>query len=238
LRRWIPTSCLSLDRALEGGLQPGELTLIYGEAETGKTSLAIQCSVNSARMGYKTLFIDADGTFSSQRLMQIAFQDFNEASQLIIIFTPSTFEEQSKLVDELEKYVSQSLGLIVFDTITSLYRSAIGEREDTFKANRELNRQMATLTHIAKKFQIPVLITSQVRNVLTETDSFVEPVAARVLKYWSTAIINLSRTGRRGVVRAIVERKDDNRRKISLYLFVGEDGIHDYDRFKFKLNII
>jgi len=236
LGRPIPTGCLSLDNVLGGGLQPGELTLIYGEAETGKTSLAIQCSVNSARMDYKTLFVDADGTFSLQRLMQIAFQDFNEASQSIIIFTPSTFEEQSKLIDELEKYISRNVGLIIFDTITSLYRSEIGGKKETFKVNRELNRQVATLTHIAKKFQIPILITSQVRNVLTETDSFVEPVAARVLKYWSTAIISLSRTSRRGVIRATVEKKGGIERKINLYLFVGEDGVRDYNRF--RLNII
>ncbi|HDO41545.1 MAG TPA: DNA repair protein RadB, partial [Candidatus Bathyarchaeota archaeon] len=175
MRKRIPTGCPSLDGALDGGLHPGELTLIYGEAETGKTSLAIQCSVNSARMGYKVLFVDADGTFSLQRLMQIALQDFDETSQSIVIFTPSTFEEQSELVDELEKYISRNLGLIVFDTITSLYRSAIGGREEAFKVNRELNRQVAMLTHIAKKFQTPILITSQVRSVLTETDSFVEP---------------------------------------------------------------
>jgi len=235
LRKRIPTGCPSLDGALDGGLQPGELTLIYGEAETGKTSLAIQCSVNSARMGYKVLFVDADGTFSLQRLMQIALQDFDETSQSIVIFTPLTFEEQSELVDELEKYISRNLGLIVFDTITSLYRSAIGGREEAFKVNRELNRQVAMLTHIAKKFQTPILITSQVRSVLTETDSFVEPVAARVLKYWSTTIISLSRTSRRGVIRATVERRGGAKREINLYLLIGEDGVHDYDRF--RLNI-
>ena len=235
MRKRIPTGCPSLDGALDGGLQPGELTLIYGEAETGKTSLAIQCSVNSARMGYKVLFVDADGTFSLQRLMQIALQDFDETSQSIVIFTPLTFEEQSELVDELEKYISRNLGLIVFDTITSLYRSAIGGRKEAFKVNRELNRQVAMLTHIAKKFQTPILITSQVRSVLTETDSFVEPVAARVLKYWSTTIISLSRTSRRGVVRATVERRGGAKRGISLYLLIGEDGVHDYDRF--RLNI-
>jgi len=235
LRKRIPTGCPSLDGALDGGLQPGGLTLIYGEAETGKTSLAIQCSVNSARMGYKVLFVDADGTFSLQRLMQIALQDFDETSQSIVIFTPLTFEEQSELVDELEKYISRNLGLIVFDTITSLYRSAIGGREEAFKVNRELNRQVAMLTHIAKKFQTPILITSQVRSVLAETDSFVEPVAARVLKYWSTTIVSLSRTSRRGVVRATVERRGGAKREINLYLLIGEDGVHDYDRF--RLNI-
>lgn len=228
--RWIITGCLPLDRALDGGLQPGGLTLIYGEAETGKTSLAIQCSINAARMGYKTLFIDADGTFSPQRLMQIAPQDFNEASRSIILFSPSTFDEQSKIIDEIEKYISKSTGLIVFDTITSLYRSEIGSKEDAFRANREINRQAAALTHIAKTFQIPVLITSQVRNVLTEVEAFIEPVASRVLRYWSTAIVGLFRTSRRGVIRALVERSSGVGKKITFYLLVGESGVQEYGR--------
>lgn len=230
--RWIPTGCFPLDKILEGGLQPGGLTLIYGEADTGKTSLAIQCSINSARSGYKTLFIDADGTFSLQRLMQIALQDFSEASQLIVLFSPSTFEEQSALIDELEKYVSGGLGLIVFDTITSLYRAEIGSKEEVFKMNRELNRQVATLTHIAKKFQIPVLITSQVRNVLTEMDAFVEPVAARVLRYWSTSIVGLFKTSRPGVIRATVERSNGIEKNATLYLIVSEDGVHEYKKIR------
>jgi len=230
VRRWIPTGCLQLDRILEGGLRPGELTLIYGEAETGKTSLAIQCSVNSARMGYKVLFVDADGTFSPQRLMQIALQDFNEASQLIVLLSPLTFEEQSRLVDDLEKYVSGRLGLVVFDTITSLYRAEIGSKEETFKANRELNRQIATLTHIAKKFQVPILITSQVRNVLTDVDALVEPVAARVLRYWSTTVLGLFKTSKHGIVRAVVEKTGGIEKKITLYLFVGENGVYEYNK--------
>ncbi|MEM2587466.1 MAG: ATPase domain-containing protein, partial [Candidatus Bathyarchaeia archaeon] len=152
MRRWIPTGCSSLDNVLEGGLKPGELTLIYGEAETGKTSLAIQCSVNSARMGYKTIFVDADGTFSPQRLSQIAAQDFEVVAQSLILFMPSNFKEQSKIIDEMEKFIAGEMGLIVFDTITSLYRAEIGSKEEAFKMNRELNRQVATLTQVAKKF--------------------------------------------------------------------------------------
>ncbi|MBS7634919.1 AAA family ATPase [Candidatus Bathyarchaeota archaeon] len=232
MKRWIPTGCPSLDRALEGGLQPGGITLIYGEAETGKTSLAIQCSVNSARMDYKTLFIDSDGTFSPQRLMQIALQDFSEASQMIILLTPSTFEEQSLLMDELEKYIGKGFGLIVFDTVTTLYRSAIVSKEDAFKANRELNRQIAALAHIAKINQIPILLTSQVRNILNDVDVLVEPVAARVLRYWSTAIVGFFRTGRHGVTRAVVEKSCGVEKKITLYLRIGESGVCDYNRIK------
>jgi len=232
LGRWIPTGCPPLDNVLEGGLKPGELTLIYGEAETGKTSLAIQCSVNSARMGYKTIFVDADGTFSLERLSQISSQNFDEILQFLILFTPSTFEEQSKLIDDLEKCVGGDMGLIVFDTITSLYRAEIGGKEEAFKINRELNRQVAMLAQIARKFQIPILITSQVRSILTDAgaSAFIEPVASRVLRYWSTSIIGLFKTSRTGIIRANVERVYGVEKKITVYLFVGSSGVQECGR--------
>ncbi|MEM3591440.1 MAG: AAA family ATPase [Candidatus Bathyarchaeia archaeon] len=230
MRRWIPTGCPPLDNVLEGGLKPGELTLIYGEAETGKTSLAIQCSVSSARMGYKTIFIDADGTFSLERFSQIAAQDFNETLQLLILFTPSTLEEQSNLVDNLEKFIGGDLGLIVFDTVTSLYRAEIGSKEDAFKVNRELNRQVAMLAQIARKFQIPILITSQVRSVLTDFDALIEPVASRVLRYWSTSIIGLFKTSKANVIRASIEKVYGVEKKITIYLLLDSSGIREYGR--------
>jgi len=230
LGRWIPTGCASLDEVLEGGLQPAGITLVYGEAETGKTSLTIQCSINSARMGYKTLFVDSDGTFSPQRLMQIALQDFSEVSEKIILFTPSTFDEQSRLIDELEKYLSKNFGLIVFDTVTTLYRSAIRDKEEAFKANRELNRQIATLAHIGKTYQIPILLTSQVRTVLTEVDTLIEPVASRVLRYWADTAIGLFKTARHNVVRAVIEKSGGIEKKITLYLMIGENGVCEYGK--------
>ncbi len=44
----IQTGCECLDNYLGGGISPGNITLIYGEPETGKTTLAMQCAMNCA----------------------------------------------------------------------------------------------------------------------------------------------------------------------------------------------
>jgi DNA repair and recombination protein RadB len=228
LARWIPTGCGSLDRALEGGLKPGGTTLLYGEAETGKTTLAMQCAVNSARMGCKALYVDSDGTFSPERLSQIVFQDFEEVSQSLMLVKPSSFREQVEIVDNLERYVSKRFGLIVFDTITSLYRPELVDKKETFNLNRELNRQVAALAQIAKAFDVSVLLLSQVRSVVGETD--IAPVATRVLKFWSDSVIKLTRTGRPNIVRASVGKSEGKETRQAFYLIIGENGIHDYNR--------
>jgi len=228
LARWIPTGCTSLDRALDGGLPPSSITLLYGEAETGKTTLAMQCAVGSSQMGFKTLYIDSDGTFSPERLSQIAFGDFEEVSESLMITKPSTFAEQIETVDNLEKYVSKGFGLIVFDTVTSLYRSELANKKETFNLNRELNRQVASLAQIAKALDLSVLLISQVRSVPTEFD--VVPVATRVLKFWSEAVIELAKTGSGKIVKASVEKRGGKEERLTFHLVIGEDGVQDSGR--------
>ena len=116
------TGCTSLDKLLTGGISVGNISLVYGEAETGKTTLAIQCAVNCARKGQKVVFIDADNSFSARRLSQIAYYDLEKLSPLIILLRPNNFQEQILAVDHLEDYLTEKVGLIVVDTFTSLYR--------------------------------------------------------------------------------------------------------------------
>jgi RecA/RadA recombinase len=226
LKRWIPTGSSSLDQALDGGLPQGEMCLLYGEAETGKSALAMQCAANCARLGFKTLFMDSEGTFLPERLSQISSSDFGEVSDFIIVARPTTFGEQADLIDSLNKFVNRRFGLIIFDTVTSLYRSELLNKKETFSLNRELNRQVATLAEMAKTLELSVLLVSQVRSVIAEAD--VAPVATRVLRFWCDSVIGLSRAGSRSMVKASVEKSGGKETKISFYLVIGEDGLHDY----------
>jgi len=226
--RLIPTGCGSLDKLLNGGLHQGEVTLVYGEAETGKTSLAIQCSVNATRLGFKVIFVDSDGTFSPRRLAQITGRDLNEVAPKITLVKPTTFQEQGLAMDRLDEYLTPSVGLIVVDTATSLYRAEISEpKEKTFKLNRELGRQLAFLAQIARTRRVATLITSQVRNVFLEGFVTIEPVATRVLRFWSDAVLNLKPADHRNTVKAVLEKHANRTCPINCYLTIEETGIRD-----------
>lgn len=225
----IPTHCRKLDEILDGGFSLGEVCLIYGEAETAKTTLVMQCAVNCAELGYKTLFVDCDGTFSTKRLSQIARENFEKAAELIILAKPKNFKEQTLVIDQLTNYLTKGFGLVVFDTLTSLYRVEIAEEpEKKFKLNRELNRQMAWLAQIARTQKIAVLATSQVRSVLDETFTSIEPVATRVLKFWADITVAMKPTENSRVVKASVEMKTKPVQPLHCYLKIEEDGLHDY----------
>lgn len=225
----VPTGCKTIDGMLEGGIPSREVSLVYGEAETGKTTLAIQCAVNCARQNYKTLFVDCDGTFSARRLSQIASRDFQNIAELIILMKPKNFSEQTTIIDQLTEYINDSFGLVVIDTLTSLYRAEIAEHpKKTFELNREMNRQMACLAQIAKTQKTIVLTTSQVRTFFDKTLVSVEPVATRVLKFWAGVIIALKPTKNPQVIKAILEKNPKKLRPLMLPLKIEETGIHEH----------
>lgn len=225
----ISTSCGSLDEILGGGFSFGEVSLIYGEAETAKTTLVTQCAVNCALLGYKTLFIDCDGTFPARRLSQIAHGHFEKVADSIILAEPKDFEEQTLIIDRLTDYLATGFGLVVIDTFTSLYRVKVAEKpEKKFELNRELNRQMAWLAQIARTKKIVVLTTSQVRSVFDEPLTGIEPVATRVLKFWADIIIVMKPTKNPRVVKASLEKKSEMSEPYFCYLKIEENGLHDY----------
>jgi DNA repair protein RadB len=227
LQTKVSTGCSSLDKLLGGGLPSDSVSLVYGEAETGKSSLAIQCAVNCARAGFKALFVDSDGTFSSRRLSQIAYHDYEKISHLIILIKPTTFQEQVHTLDHLENYITKKVGLLVVDTITSLYRVELGDQKETFELNRELNRQIAYLAEIATSRRVATLITSQVRSAFLRDRVGVEPVATRVLRFWSDVVLSLKPTGQTRIIKAVLEKHPMRKKRASCYLTIEKTGIRD-----------
>ena len=226
----IPTGCISLDKLLGGGFPAEGVSLVYGEAETGKTSLAVQCAVNCARRDIKSLFIDTDGTFSYERLSQIAEYDYKKISPLMIIMRPTTFQEQARTIDQLEKVITNKIGLIVVDTVTSLYRVELDDPKETYAANRELNRQLAVLTQIVKTCGVAALIVSQVRSVPLGETIEMKPVATRVLNYWSEVVLDMKQTGQTRVIKVLREKHPSIKGTGFIYIKIESTGITDYRR--------
>ncbi|KAK8706872.1 hypothetical protein V6N13_057946 [Hibiscus sabdariffa] len=74
----ITSGSSELDKILEGGIETGSITEIYGEFRSGKTQLCqplcVTCQLPLDQGGGegKAMYIDAEGTFRPQRLLQIA----------------------------------------------------------------------------------------------------------------------------------------------------------------------
>jgi RecA/RadA recombinase len=223
----ISTGIECIDKEIGGGITPQSVTLIYGEPDTGKSALAMQCAVYCALQNRKVLFVDCDNTFYAKRLSQIAGDRFDEVAERIMLVKPKDFNEQTAFIDTIQDYTS-NVGLIIIDTFTSLYSAqaacAIGK---SFSANRELNRQLALLAQTVKIKKIPVLIISQVRSIINDQTTGVNPVATRVLKFWADNIIALKPTPFPQTVKAVIEKPHVGEEETSCYVQIGETGIRD-----------
>jgi DNA repair protein RadB len=225
----ISTGSKCINEALGGGILADTITLIYGEAETGKTIFAMQCAYHCALNNKKVLYIDCDNSFYAKRLAQISGERFDDIAERIILMKPKDFREQTAVVDQIQDYIT-NVGLIIFDTFTSLYSAKVCEtpiKTRGFGANRELNRQLALIAQVVKIRKIPLLITSQVRSVLGDENASVRPVATRVLKFWADNIIALKPTETPQTIKAVLEKTRLEAQGKMCYVQIGEKGITD-----------
>ncbi|UCH38414.1 MAG: AAA family ATPase [Candidatus Bathyarchaeota archaeon] len=190
---FFSTGCKQIDEILNTELKRGKLTLIYGKRGTGKTYIAMQCSYQFARREKKVFFIDSNNTFSTNRLITIAGNEINTVSTYIFICKPQTFEEQTQLIANLWNYNLNNIALIILDSATTLYRLDLDETS-VFKLNMELNWQLAYLNELAKIYNIPILITSSVNTIIDNTLTKIQPIAQRVVEFWSQNVIYLQET--------------------------------------------
>lgn len=184
----ISTGVKFLDEFLEGGFEADAITTIYGPAGSGKTNLALLSAVEVAKSGKKVIFIDTEGGFSVARLKQL-LPDYKKLLDRFVFLRPMSFAEQKQSVERLRELVNNKIGLIVVDTITMLYRLQRSFKEDD-NFNYDLSLQMVWLNEIARKHNIPVLLTSQVYSSMDNTGR-VKIVGGDILLYTSKCLLEL-----------------------------------------------
>ncbi|MGM5488020.1 MAG: DNA repair and recombination protein RadB [Nanobdellota archaeon] len=184
-----PTGTEAFDTLLEGGIESDILTIIYGPAGSGKTNVCIHAAIACVNEGKKVIYVDTEGGFSGDRLLQI--KDGKEALDSIYFLRPTTFAKQKEDFEKLKQMVDEKVGLIVVDTIAMLYRLEIGKSDKLYALNRELGRQISFLSELARTKDIPVLITNQVYTSFEQNT--VTMVGGDLLKYQSKCLIELQR---------------------------------------------
>jgi len=189
----VPSGCKSIDELLGGGFEGGCITLLYGEAGSGKTNLCLQLSRNVVRAGKKAIYIDTEGV-SMERLEQICGEDFEVVAKNILFSEPYTFDEQDQLIEKAVKITESNpeVGLIVIDSATMHYRLTM--RDETRRDDLQgLTRQVAKLLRVSRKVGIPVIATSQ---VYTDFDSGrYLPLGGHMLTHSAKTIVELSKVG-------------------------------------------
>src|SRR5256886_1834211 len=181
------------ERPVDRGVGEGCITLLQGEAGSGKANFCLQLARNVVRAGHKVIYIDTEGV-SLDRLQQMCDDDFDVVVKNILFSEPYSFEEQEKRIEEAVKLAdgNPNVGLIVIDSITMHYRLTM--RDETRRDERYgLTRQIAKLLRSSRVRGIPVVVTSQVYTDI-ETGAYM-PLGGHMLSHNAKTIVRFERTG-------------------------------------------
>ena len=211
----ISAGSFDLNKWLKGGYENGIITMIAGGAGSGKTNFTILASCSQAKKNNKTLFVDTEGGFSIERVKQIVGEECEKVLGNILLLNPVNFEEQKKVfIKLLEQIKKEHVKLIIVDGIAMLYRLELGDAikskdESRIQGiNREIANQMRILSEIARKQDIPIIITNQVYGAFQNEDDWrsgkekeTNIVGGDLMKYWSKCIIELkNNSGKRKAI--------------------------------------
>ncbi len=169
----LTTGSQNLDDLLIGGIEPGAVTEIFGEYRTGKTQLAHQLCVN-VQLSYEeggleggALYIDTEGTFRPERIIQMALGkdlDYNMVLKKITIGRAYNSDHQILLAKEAPKIIKErNIKLIIVDSLIGHFRSEYVGRGTLASRQQIINTHIHDLLRLTETYdELAVLFTNQV----------------------------------------------------------------------------
>lgn len=206
----ISTGSKQLDAILLGGFETMSISEIYGEFRCGKTQICHTMAVIAQlpkEMGGaegKVAWIDTEGTFRPERIVQIAERfgvDPEQACDNICICRGLNSEHQMELLDVLAfNFCTGEYRLLVIDSVMALFRTDYSGRGELSERQQALGQFLKRLCSLAEEFNICVLMTNQVQSDPGASALFAgadgrKPVGGHVLAHASTTRV-LLRKGR------------------------------------------
>ncbi|MDK2372540.1 MAG: DNA repair and recombination protein RadA [Candidatus Korarchaeota archaeon] len=232
----ITTGSKALDELLGGGVETQSITEIYGPYGSGKTQFAHQMAVtvqlpeDKGGLGRAALFIDTEGTFRPERIIQIAERfglDPEKALKNILYARAFTSDHQMIVTERAEPYIKErNIGLIIVDSLISHFRGEYVGRETLAERQQKLNKYLHKLLKLALGYNLAVIVTNQ---VVADPGAFFgdpnRPAGGHVLGHGVTARLYIKRGKKdRRVVKLV---KSPYLPEGTVEVVITEGGIED-----------
>ena len=171
----ITTGSKAFDNILDGGIETGAITEIFGSYGSGKTQIAHMLSINvqlpedKGGLERPAYYIDAEGTFRPERIAEICkHRGLDEQKILKNIYVTRVFtsDHQEAVLRKIEDRIRKGEikpGLVVVDSIMSHLRTEYVGRGELAERQSKLKEQLMILKRIAEVYDVAVLITNQVQ---------------------------------------------------------------------------
>lgn len=205
----LTTGSKEFDKLLQGGIETGSITELFGEFRTGKTQLvhqlAVTCQLPIDHGGGegKALYIDTEGTFRPERLLAVAERYGLSGSDVLdnVAYARAyNTDHQTQLLLQASAMMTETrYALIIIDSATALYRTDYSGRGELSERQMHMARFLRTLQRIADEFGVAVVITNQVVAQVDGASMFQadpkKPIGGNIMAHASTTRLSF-RKGR------------------------------------------
>ena len=194
---FLTTGCKALDDLLMGGIETQAITELVGEYGVGKTQLCHQLCVtvqlprDKGGLDGTALYIDTEGTFRPERILQIAERfglNGKKVLDNVIYARAYNSDHQILIVEEAADLIKENnVKLIVIDSLISHFRGEYLGRETLAIRQQRLNKHIHQLLRLADVYNLAVVVTNQ---VLANPEAFFgnpqKPAGGNILAHGST----------------------------------------------------
>ncbi|MBD3351950.1 MAG: DNA repair and recombination protein RadA [Candidatus Lokiarchaeota archaeon] len=171
----ITSGCQQIDELLGGGFETGGITELFGEYRTGKTQICHQLCVNVQKpkseggIDGNALYIDTEGTFRPERLIQMAeSHGMDPQNVLKRIFTARAYNSQHQIIlikDAHRQIAEHNINLVIVDSLISHFRSEYIGRGTLANRQQLLNQHIHDLQRLSDIYpNLAVIVTNQVQS--------------------------------------------------------------------------
>lgn len=232
----ISTGSDNLDELFGGGIETNSITELFGEFRTGKTQIAHQLCVmvqlprDQGGLGGRAAYIDTEGTFRPERIVEMAERfglEPQEALKNITVGRAYTSDHQVNLARDIGALArDKNIRLVVVDSLTSHFRAEYVGRGTLASRQQNLNQHIHFLIKLAEMHHIAILVTNQ---VMARPDFFfgdpTAPVGGNIVAHSCTTRVYLRKSKQTKRVAKIID--SPNLPEVETVFEILSDGIHD-----------
>lgn len=231
----ITTGSEKMDSLLGGGIETRSVTEFFGEFATGKTQLAHQLCVTvqfpeeKGGINGSALFIDAEGTFRPDRIVQIGERFGYDDSVLDRVYYIRAYnsDHQQLIIEKSSELIRENnIRLVIIDSVMTHLRAEFIGRGMLSDRQQKLNKFLHKLHQLAEIFNLAVIITNQVMSSpgVVFGDSTV-PTGGNIIGHSSTFRIYLRKSKANRRIARIIDSPCLPEGEI--LFIITENGIED-----------
>mmetsp|Transcript_17233 Transcript_17233/g.50188 ORF Transcript_17233/g.50188 Transcript_17233/m.50188 type:complete len:345 (-) Transcript_17233:735-1769(-) len=203
----VSTGSTALDELLQGGIETGSLTEVFGEFRCGKTqlchTLCVTCQLPLEQGGGegKAMYIDTEGCFRPNRLVSIAERYGVNPEQVLenVVFARAhNSEQQMELLKQASALMSEDrFVLLVVDSATAHFRTDYQGRGELSERQQQLAQFLRQLQRLATEFGLAVILTNQVvanPDGMSFSKDATKPIGGNIIAHASHTRLRLKKS--------------------------------------------